>query len=346
VTSPMATAAIERFAEELFAVSPSASLLLSLPAERIIAASPSAARLLDPSGASPAGKLLQSFASDRPTPGPGRVAGCRVDGGETFRVLRRPNDRGVGIRLWVRHIEGRSIGHVVLVMLRRTSTEPDEGVPQRVRPSVLGVTGADLVVQGIGPGGTRVFGMPVADLLGRRLVDLVCPADADECLAAWHEVGESGIGVAVSVDIASRAEPVTATRYELLLFPIAPAPLCAFVLMPSADEIVGPRRTHRAAELAPLLMQLAWAAEANHIVGSAFSGLSEVDLPGINQLTVREREITGRLIDGDRVPAIAAQLHLSQSTIRNHLTSVFSKFGVSSQQGLVDSFKSATLARL
>jgi DNA-binding CsgD family transcriptional regulator len=39
------------------------------------------------------------------------------------------------------------------------------------------------------------------------------------------------------------------------------------------------------------------------------------------------------------VPPIAKSLFLSQSTIRNHLASVFAKIGVSSQQELVDLFR-------
>jgi len=60
---------------------------------------------------------------------------------------------------------------------------------------------------------------------------------------------------------------------------------------------------------------------------------------GAELLTAREREIVTRLLDGDRVPAIARALYLGQSTVRNHLTAVFRKLNVSSQQELVDLYK-------
>jgi DNA-binding CsgD family transcriptional regulator len=42
------------------------------------------------------------------------------------------------------------------------------------------------------------------------------------------------------------------------------------------------------------------------------------------------------LLRGDRVPSIAQQLWLTQSTIRNHLYSVYRKLGVTSQQTLIN----------
>ena len=63
------------------------------------------------------------------------------------------------------------------------------------------------------------------------------------------------------------------------------------------------------------------------------------DPRGAELLTAREQEIVSRLLDGDRVPAIARALYLGQSTVRNHLTAVYRKLNVSSQQELVDLYK-------
>ena len=45
------------------------------------------------------------------------------------------------------------------------------------------------------------------------------------------------------------------------------------------------------------------------------------------------------LLAGDRVPAIARKLFIAQSTVRNHLSSVFGKLNVGSQQELIDSLR-------
>jgi PAS domain S-box-containing protein len=52
-------------------------------------------------------------------------------------------------------------------------------------------------------------------------------------------------------------------------------------------------------------------------------------------LTQREFDIVYRLVRGDRVPAIASTLFVSQSTVRNQLAAVFRKVGVHSQQELI-----------
>jgi len=58
-------------------------------------------------------------------------------------------------------------------------------------------------------------------------------------------------------------------------------------------------------------------------------------VPGLDRLSRREFEVVRLLLRGDRVPVIARQLFVSQSTVRNHLSSVFRKLRVTSQQELI-----------
>jgi DNA-binding CsgD family transcriptional regulator len=57
--------------------------------------------------------------------------------------------------------------------------------------------------------------------------------------------------------------------------------------------------------------------------------------PGVAELPARQREIVGRLAGGERVGTIAAKMYLSPNTVRNHLSVVFTKFGVHSQEELL-----------
>jgi DNA-binding CsgD family transcriptional regulator len=53
------------------------------------------------------------------------------------------------------------------------------------------------------------------------------------------------------------------------------------------------------------------------------------------ELSARQREILTHLARGERVDEIAAAIYISSSTVRNHLSMIYRKFGVRSQAGLL-----------
>lgn len=55
----------------------------------------------------------------------------------------------------------------------------------------------------------------------------------------------------------------------------------------------------------------------------------------LGELSPRQHEVVRLLHEGARVPTIAQELYLSQSTVRNHLSAIFRKFGVTSQEELL-----------
>ena len=65
---------------------------------------------------------------------------------------------------------------------------------------------------------------------------------------------------------------------------------------------------------------------------------STPDIEGIlgpDTLSPRQWGILRRLLQGERVPGISRALFLSPSTVRNRLTAIFAKFGVHSQEDLI-----------
>jgi DNA-binding NarL/FixJ family response regulator len=69
-------------------------------------------------------------------------------------------------------------------------------------------------------------------------------------------------------------------------------------------------------------------------IGPAGAG-PESDHARIGSLTPREREVVGLLCEGLRNKQIADRLAVTDVTVRHHLTSVFSKLGVSDRLGLL-----------
>ena len=59
-------------------------------------------------------------------------------------------------------------------------------------------------------------------------------------------------------------------------------------------------------------------------------------LTGLQSLSGREREVLELVAEGYRVSTIARELFVSPSTVRNHLSAIFRKLGVSSQAQLLE----------
>jgi DNA-binding CsgD family transcriptional regulator len=65
-------------------------------------------------------------------------------------------------------------------------------------------------------------------------------------------------------------------------------------------------------------------------------------VPGLEDLTDRQREILTSLLEGDRVITMSRGMHLSASTIRNHLSTLYRKVGVHSQAELLERLHAST----
>jgi DNA-binding NarL/FixJ family response regulator len=93
------------------------------------------------------------------------------------------------------------------------------------------------------------------------------------------------------------------------------------------------------------------AVAAGQVVFSATTGtriLSALASPGVRprplpELTEREREVLGLLATGLTNSAIAQRLFLSEKTVRNHVTNIFAKLGVTDRAAAVARARDAGL---
>ncbi|MCU1486709.1 MAG: Response regulator containing a CheY-like receiver domain and an DNA-binding domain [Actinomycetia bacterium] len=87
-------------------------------------------------------------------------------------------------------------------------------------------------------------------------------------------------------------------------------------------------------ELAGALRRIA--SELQHVGAAVDARSSDVlEVPAVRNLPERQQEIVIRLARGERVGTIASKLFISTNTVRNHLTAVYRKFGVHSQEELL-----------
>jgi GAF domain-containing protein len=119
-------------------------------------------------------------------------------------------------------------------------------------------------------------------------------------------------------------------RVRLLLLPLIPAAA-------DARDLVGPNPATTDVVTGPAFRALIRLRAAVADTGPALRAAEmDAEVAALSRLSNRELDIVGRLAHGDRVPVIAETLFVSQSTVRNHLSSAFRKLGVSSQQELID----------
>lgn len=96
----------------------------------------------------------------------------------------------------------------------------------------------------------------------------------------------------------------------------------------------------RVATLEQRLWRISHELEGAGITPHSAGGFDPYSLPGVNELSQRQWTVLNRLLRGERVSHIADALFISQSSVRNHLSYIFRKFGVHSQEELLDLFRS------
>lgn len=103
-----------------------------------------------------------------------------------------------------------------------------------------------------------------------------------------------------------------------------------------AAEHERPSEDDRVANLEAGLLRISEEIDGLGLVPSKAVEAEPSTTVSLDRLTERERDVVERLVSGQRVPAIAQAVYLSQSTVRNHLWSVYRKLGVHSQVELLD----------
>lgn len=106
---------------------------------------------------------------------------------------------------------------------------------------------------------------------------------------------------------------------------------------------VTPERARlRANQLEHHLWRIAIEVRAAGLLPLAGREVPESHIAKFDELSPRQREIISRLVAGERVAEIARAMYLSPSTIRNHLSAIYRKFGVHSQLELISVLRTLT----
>jgi len=222
---------------------------------------------------------------------------------------------------------------------------------------VLGALDHEWRFSEISPDATTWFGWNPAEYRGTALQSVVHPEDAPLLLLALGRAGVDRRGVATVVRVRSEPAPSSNGSSELSSAASSAAsstdgvwvpvrcevsPLCdhnpprfavAMCVLDAGRDTESPE--HRAARLEDHLWRIAVEIAAAGIGDAPASGEMWWSDPALRELSQRQLEILRRLLRGERVPMIARDLFLSQSTVRNHLSAIYRRLGVHSQAELL-----------
>ena len=311
------------------------------PSHRIVTSNRPAQELLAPGHEPVVGRDFEEFTADAPTGALELLKAGRLWGYEATRSMRRDQGPAVASRWCVRVLGVDMPPRFALLVAESRASGLGYVLPSRsaaeVR-AVAGTTDTHLVIDRISSDVRDLLGHRPLDLLGQSILALVDETSVTSLLASLAHAAATREGVTLVVDTRSKAGATL--RCEALLWPLIPAPSFAFGLIPVEGQV---RAAGCRADLESRLMRLAIGTGALSISSGFTTGPREFQVPGLSRLTRRELDIVNRLVAGDRVPAIAAALFLSHSTVRNHLATVYQKLGIGRQQELVNLFRDRSL---
>jgi DNA-binding CsgD family transcriptional regulator len=280
------------------------------------------------------GAHVYDFFANPPSGGLGMMAQGVIEGYEAQNSLKLLRHGPRPINGWMRVIGAERPARYGLMVLRVQGEDRSGGaLPEPAAeesPMVLGIGDRNLTITHVTADIERLVGAPTEEVLGRQLLSLfdeeTVPA-ALWVLAQALQAHSSAAGFATLMTVERGALPVD----FVVTGALRPSPNFGFAFIPKRDPLL------RRPDDEDALRAVARADRAAALY-RRFPDMA-IDSTLMSRLTFRELEIASLLLRGHRTPAIARALFLSQSTVRNHLSSVFAKAGVHSQQELIDKLR-------
>jgi len=313
---------------EVLSRNPLPALIVEVPSARILAVSPAARVLFGQDDSSLVGHTVESLTADVPTDAFGLLIRGRLSGYETVRQYRLGDGSLVPLQTWVRTFgEEVPIRHVLFIFAAQdTATGGANVAMPNDFGALIGTTDIGLVIDRVSCEVDTISGRVPEELLGQTIFEIVQRDDIAGLLWAIAHATSTGKSATLHVHVNSATEHPQPC--QMLLLPKDPVPSFVFGLVPTVPS-----------ERSPYSDLEAFWSETRGVdvfgVSHDLAGLAAA-VPGLAGLSSRELDVLTRLVAGYRVPAIARALFISRSTVRSHLSSIFRKLGVESQQELID----------
>lgn len=273
-------------------------------------------------------------------------AAGRLDKISAPRQLVRDGEPDLPVRVWSRafSLDGLSGGISLLMPISEIGRLGQDPVrPWRTLVWIaVGVIDSTWTIQAVSCDVDQVLGLSPEECVGQSFLSFVHPDDVSVLLRP--EGGPPTVPV-LRPDLRFRRGDGGWT-FACAMFAPATTPgagerVCFALLGSLAEERIV--SVERLEQLELRLRRIAAEVRAAGVLDNVSQLRNLQDHAQLRELTTRQWEILNLLVQGQRVPAIARMLYLSPSTVRNHLATIFRKFGVHSQSELLDLIRRTSL---
>jgi DNA-binding CsgD family transcriptional regulator len=260
------------------------------------------------------------------------LADGTIDFYRTYRPLSHDRTRQPGVYVWSHAIDfgpRRFALSEIRATRERTESPLVESLGYEPAVFAIGVMDQSGIVTSVSNDVDEVIGIGPDALVGHALL----PHEQYELWARFHP-GRPHAGCSMSMPYPPHSGLPSGVRIQCLLMCLAGSKSFCFILSraPALPSRVG---TDRVAELEEHLRRIAHEVQASGIIAGMGRIPDPARFPQLRSLNARQWDVMNRLLGGERVPTIAAEMYLSQSAVRNHLSELFQKFGVHSQSELL-----------
>jgi DNA-binding CsgD family transcriptional regulator len=254
-----------------------------------------------------------------------------TEGGDLALILLSPHD-------------GDTAGHpadVLEALDASNSLDASHSPDDLDAPLLVGTVDQDWRIERLGNEVKEVLGYDPGAVIGTLFTHWVYPGDIGNLFIGVGRALEDNASVTVRVRV-RHADKSWLPMVAVLVPLTGPAPETGFAFVLRTDHEADSdapegsgSSSDRIAALEHRLWRIALELKAAGIVQQVRHLPDFRHVPEVNDLTSRQLEVLTRLLEGQRVPTIAAETYVSTSTVRNHLAAIYRKLGVHSQAELL-----------
>jgi DNA-binding CsgD family transcriptional regulator len=327
---------------------------VELPSGRFLAVNPALAKMLGSTADALTGSssLEQLSPTERHSAELGfqALADGSLTGYQAIRTRAASPDPSQSFSVWVNAVEvgGPRVGLISVAPAADGGSEFRTPPPQRMvgelGDAVLGTVDGAWRIDRISQDVTALLGVTPEQCVGVPVLGAIHPSDAPGFLAAVEHARRGERSVALVVRLSARSPQwCEVSAVFAVISPEVPPPM-AFALIRCKSDTGSDADAGRESRLEAHMLRIA---DELHAAG-LLPTLGQLPVisrnPRLGLLTGREWAVLTRLLDGQRAAAIAADLFVSQSTVRNHLSSIYAKLQVNGQVDLIRTLRGETPA--